>query len=48
MLPEPRQSAVREQQALLDRAVRELYPFPEDLTLAFIPDSQGMGGASLL
>lgn len=47
MLPESRQAAVREQQALLDRAITELYPFPEDLTLALIPDSQGMGGASL-
>jgi uncharacterized membrane protein len=46
VLSEDRQTAVREQQALLDRAVRELYTFPEDLNLALVADSQGMGGAS--
>jgi len=46
VLPEDRQTAVREQQALLDRAVRELYTLPEDLRLALVADSQGMGGAS--
>mgnify|MGYP000288505412 CR=1 FL=1 len=32
---------------LLDRAVREHYPFVEDLALAHIPDSQGLGGAAI-
>ena len=30
----------------LDRALEALYPLPEDLALARIPDSQGLGGSS--
>jgi hypothetical protein len=30
----------------LDRALETLYVFPEDLALARIADSQGLGGAS--
>jgi hypothetical protein len=45
-LPEPRLPGLRQQQALLDRTLQKFYAFPEDLALARIPDSQGLGGAS--
>jgi uncharacterized membrane protein len=45
-LPEPRLAAVRQEQDLLDRTLKEFYTFSEDLALARIPDSQGLGGAS--
>jgi uncharacterized membrane protein len=45
-LPESRLPALRQQQDLLDRTLQELYEFPEDLALARIADSQGLGGAS--
>ena len=45
-LPAPRHSALRQELELLDRAIASLYPFPEDLALARIADSQGLGGAS--
>jgi uncharacterized membrane protein len=45
-LPEDRHAALRRELDLLDRAVVTLYPFPEDLALARIPDTQGLGGAS--
>jgi uncharacterized membrane protein len=45
-LPERRHAALRRELDLLDRAVATLYPFPEDLALARIPDTQGLGGAS--
>jgi len=45
-LPERRIPAVRRELELLDRASEKMYPFPEDLALARIPDSQGLGGAS--
>ena len=45
-LPENRHAALRRELDLLDRAVGALYPFPEDLELARVPDSQGLGGAS--
>lgn len=31
---------------LLDREIERLYVLPEDLKLARIPDSQGLGGSS--
>jgi hypothetical protein len=37
---------LRRELDLLDRALGTLYAFPEDLALARIPDSQGLGGAS--
>jgi uncharacterized membrane protein len=46
-LPESRHAALRQQLDLLDRAIREHYPFPEDLALAYIADSQGLGGAAI-
>ena len=45
-LPESRISALDRERELLDRTVEKLYVYPEDLTLARIPDSQGLGGAS--
>jgi uncharacterized membrane protein len=45
-LPELRLPALRQQQELLDRTLQKFYAFPEDLALARIPDSQGLGGAS--
>ena len=43
-LPPHRHAELRQQLALLDRAVVAHYKFPEDLALARIPDSQGLGG----
>jgi len=45
-LPEHRHPALREELDLLDRAVAQNFMLPEDLALASIPDSQGLGGAS--
>jgi uncharacterized membrane protein len=45
-LPADRHAALRRELDLLDRAVGTLYAFPEDMALARIPDSQGLGGAS--
>ena len=45
-LPEHRHSALRQELELLDRAVKREHPFPEDLALTRIADSQGLGGSS--
>jgi uncharacterized membrane protein len=45
-LPEHRHDALRVELALLDRAIASKHPFPEDLALARIPDSQGLGGSA--
>jgi uncharacterized membrane protein len=45
-LPEHRHDALRAELALLDRAIASKHPFPEDLALAHIPDSQGLGGSA--
>lgn len=45
-LPEYRHPALREELALLDRVIEQQYLLAEDLALARIPDSQGLGGAS--
>lgn len=45
-LTEQRHAALRQELDLLDRALEKLYAFPEDLALARIADSQGLGGAS--
>jgi len=47
-LPAIRHAALRQQLNLLDRAIESAYEFPEDLALARIADSQGLGatGAS--
>jgi uncharacterized membrane protein len=45
-LPVVRHAALLEQLDLLDRTLPDFYKLPEDLALARIPDSQGLGGAS--
>jgi uncharacterized membrane protein len=45
-LPERRIPPLRQELELLDRAVEKLYVFPEDLAVARVSDSQGLGGAS--
>jgi uncharacterized membrane protein len=45
-LPAQRHSALCKELELLDRAIERLYVLPEDLKLARIPDSQGLGGSS--
>ena len=45
-LPAHRHAALREQLDLLDRTLPDYYKLPEDLALARIADSQGLGGAS--
>lgn len=45
-LPPQRHRALEEQLDLLDRSLPDLYKLPEDLALARVPDSQGLGGAS--
>jgi uncharacterized membrane protein len=46
-LPERRLPALRRELDLLDRTLKKVYLFPEDQALALVPDSQGLGGASL-
>lgn len=45
-LPPERLPALQQQLDLLDRMVKKLYTLPEDLALARIPDSQGLGGST--
>ena len=45
-LPEYRHEALREEADLLDRMLQTRYECPEDLALARIADSQGLGGSS--
>ena len=44
--PPHRHPALEQQRARLDRMIADLYPIPEDLALARIADSQGLGGSS--
>lgn len=44
-LPERRRPALRQELDLLDRTLEKTYLLPEDLALARIPDTQGLGGA---
>jgi uncharacterized membrane protein len=46
-LPEHRHEALRIELTLIDRAIARHHPFPEDLALARIPDSQGLGGSAV-
>ena len=43
-LPSHRQPALQEQLSLLDREVARLFQYPEELALARVGDSQGLGG----
>jgi len=45
-LPEHRHEELRVELALLDCAIVSKHPFPEDLALARVPDSQGLGGSA--
>jgi uncharacterized membrane protein len=45
-LPAQDHPALREELELLDRTIEKLYVLPEDLRLARIPDSQGLGESS--
>jgi hypothetical protein len=45
-LPARRHAALLEQLSLLDRDLQRHFPLPEDLALARISDSQGLGGHS--
>jgi uncharacterized membrane protein len=45
-LPPARQPALHHELDLLDRTLEKLYLLPEDLALARVPDSQGLGGSS--
>jgi len=45
-LPVSRHAALRAQIDLLDRTLPDHYRLAEDLALARVPDSQGLGGAS--
>ena len=47
-LPSHRQDELRQQLSLLDRDAKRLFLYPEELALAAIPDSQGLGGHSSL
>ena len=46
-LPAQRHAALRQQLDLLDRTLPDYYKLPEDLALARVPDSQGLGGSSV-
>jgi hypothetical protein len=45
-LPESRWPALRLELDLLDRTIEKLYPLSEDLAVARIADTQGLGGSS--
>ncbi|OWV79960.1 hypothetical protein ATY78_09485 [Rhizobium sp. R635] len=45
VLPEFRRPALEMEMALLDRRLAEIYDFPEDLELAKMADTQGLGGS---
>lgn len=45
-LPAHRHAALEQEARLLTLAIESLYRFPEDLALARLPDSQGIGGSS--
>ncbi len=45
-LPQSRRPALSLELELLDRTIEKLYPLPEDLAVARIADTQGLGGSS--
>jgi uncharacterized membrane protein len=45
-LPERRCPALRQELELLDRTIERLYILPEDIALARVSDTQGLGGSS--
>jgi hypothetical protein len=46
ILPESRRPALRLELELLNRTIEKLYILPEDIALARISDTQGLGGSS--
>ena len=44
-LPPHRHAELRLQLELLDRTINASYTFPEDMAIARIPDTQGLGGS---
>ena len=46
-LPEDRHAALQAQLALLDHAIEGIYSLPEELALARVTDSQGLGGTPI-
>jgi uncharacterized membrane protein len=46
LLPAHRRPALELERSLLDRSLPALYPLPEDLALARVPDIGGLGGAA--
>ena len=45
-LPAERHPALRRELDLLDRMLEKCYALPEDLELARVPDTQGLGGST--
>ena len=45
-LPKHRHPALRQQEALLDRDIEDRFKYPEDIALARVADTQGLGGHS--
>jgi hypothetical protein len=45
-LPKHRHAVLQRELALLDRDIEKYFVYPEDLALARVGDSQGLGGAS--
>jgi hypothetical protein len=45
-LPKHRHAILQRELALLDQSIEKQFVLPEDLALARIADSQGLGGAS--
>ena len=45
-LPDSRRPALRLELDLFDRTIEKRYPLPEDLAVARIADTQGLGGSS--
>ncbi len=45
VVPEVRRPALEHELALMDRADEKSYAVPEDLALAQVPDTHGLGGA---
>jgi uncharacterized membrane protein len=45
-LPSHRQDELQHQVSLLDREAKRLFRYPEELALAMVADSQGLGGHS--
>jgi len=45
-LPLRRRAALERERGLLDRTLEAHYAYPEDLALARVPDTQGLGGSS--